>query len=818
MTKLKQHLLRLLQMGLALGLMGLISFLPSWLLNGIGVISLVVALCLFCFMCFLYLKKRHRFVCVLLGCFACFSAFARDIDECASIYLSSVAEGNFCQYNVLVEEYGAGVCSFMKTFNPTRAYTGDAATNLQEYVNRADKIVQGYNELDEARQASLSGGCKLLTPDDDNKSTGDRLKILTNNNAPICCAWALQSKYQMYTAQNGERQIETVPMMLANDKMQCWPCDVVYLLITLANTMAYRSAPGMAAVGLFFLKWMLIFWIIIKIGCMFLNRNTNGKPYGLGSFLKELFARLCWAGLAALIISGTAAQLDTKTIVRVKAGSDPARPETLLDKAYKDVINPPFEMIAAMGIEMASALMRGEQSFYGKVAQAVDTQTEASVRVYGAAMQKTNYCSLNGSVKTSPMYQHITRGGPSSGYQLDVASQGRAISNETAQNLLCLTQLAFQGLAPISAAGSIITTHAIKNAWSLPFPLPGRLPVMPQLFYGLILMIVCWLLGVAVGFKVIDIMVRVAMVILLAPIFIVTAVFPLTRDKAKTALVFFISAIMGFVEVSIAVGMIVPCFYHAIATAGNEEELIKAMVAPSTSSYVPNLYEQFSNGGCKFFLFITVVGWMGFKMLENVSTFFEKIFGLQNVAKVGAGQNGEGSMMGAVNSVREDIGSNVDWGKQFAKDTGLDRKVKLKFEQSRLGKGYQSVKSAGGRAYEATKNKAGQVADKIGTAMGSGMQKAGGSTMKAGAQLSKTGYGAIIGVPMMIAGAAMKVAGTAAKVAGKAGRVARKYGGGALRAAGKFAKKQAKMGVYDFFHPNASAEDRDAYEESIKNK
>jgi len=815
MKKVKKHLMRLLEMVLALGIMWLLSSIPSGLLNGVAIVAAVVAFILFGVMCVMYFKKTRAVMCALLIMLMGLPALAASIEDCDVYDASSIQEGNFCRYNVLAGEVGSGVCSYMKSFNPGSAKTGNEATKLQEQVNNADKIVQAYNELDEPHQASLSGSCKLLKPEDDNKSTAERLKILNNNGTPLCCAWAMQSKYQMYTAQNGERQIETIPMMLANEKMQCWPCDVVYLLITLANTMAYRSAPAMAAVGLFFLKWMFIFWLAIKIGCMFLNRNADGKPYDLRDFLKELFARLCWVGLAALIISGTAAQLDTSTTIRIKAGRDVARPETLLDQTYKKVVNPPFEMIAATGAQMANALMRGENSFYGKVALAVDAQKDANVRIYGPAMQRTNYCSSKSAIKSSPMYKHITRGGPQTGYQLDVASQGRAISDDTTQSLLCLTQLAFQGLAPISAAGSIITTHAIKNAWSLPFPLPGSLPIVPQLFYGLILMIVCWLLGVAVGFRVIDIMVRVGMVIMLGPIFIVAAVFPLTRDKAKTAVVFFVSAIMGLIEVAIAVGMIVPCFYHAIATNGNERELINAMVAPSTPEYVPNLYDQFSKGGCKFFLFITIVGWMGFKMLEMVATFFEQIFDLQNVGKIGAGQNGEGSMMGAVNSMRDDVGSAAHWGKEFAKDTGLDRKARLKFEQSRLGRGLQSVKSAGSRVYGKVKDKvtdsriykkSKEAVDKVGTAMGSGLQEKGKRMMAAGGVLGKA------------AGAAVWAGGTLGKTIGKVGRAAGRFGVGALRAGGRFAKKQAKLGVYDFFHPNGSADDRDAYKESLNKK
>ncbi len=839
MKKLKQHLVRLLQMLMALGIMWLLSFLPVELLNSIGIVSLILALLLFGVLCVIYFKKTRHIACILMVLMIGLPTLARTLEDCDEYDNSSVDEGNFCRYNVLIDEVGGDICGSMKSFDPRKVKTGNDATELREQVNIADKIVQSYNELNETYQNKLNGSCKVLTAEDNNKSQSERLKILNGNNSPLCCAWAMQSKFQLYAAQNGERQVETVPMMLADSKMQCWPCEVVYLLVTLANTMTYRSAPSMCAIGLFFLKWMMVFWLVLKIGCLFINRNFDGKPYALGDFLKELLTRTCMVILVALVLSGTANQLTDKSVTNLSR-IDAVREPTLLDEAYQELINPPFEFISALGIEATRALVRGENSFYGKVAQAVDLQGDVNVRVYGAAMKKTDYCTVpkgcrrsNETEKRSkdgnnvgcwmsdnPMYTEITKKNmDSSRYHLDVASQGRAISNETTRNLLCLTQLAFHGLAPISAAGSIITTHAIKNSWSLPFPLPGMIPILPQLIYGLIILISCWLLGVAVGFRLIDIMIRVAMVLMLTPIFIVAAVFPLTRDKAKTAVKFFVSAVMGFVEVAIAVGMIVPCFYHAIASGGNEDALIDAMVAPSSSHYVPDLYEQFSHGGCRFFLFITAVGWMGFKMLEKVSNFFEQILGVTNVGKIAAPKdangNPQGSMMSAVNSTRESIGTNFDEAKKFVGDTGLDHKIA---NDTWAGRKYKSLKSAGSRAYGATKNGAGKVVDAMekGTDIaGKGMKKGGSSLMKKGLELSKTGKGAIVGVPMMIGGALLKAGGWATQKAGKAWKYVVKKSGHYVE---KMAREQSRLALYDFFHPNADKEDRDEYKRSLEKK
>jgi hypothetical protein len=415
------------------------------------------------------------------------------------------------------------------------------------------------------------------------------------------------------------------------------------------------------------------------------------------------------------------------------------------------------------------------------------------------------------------MYQHLIKDKASSdGYKLDISSQGRAIGGSLTRNLLCLTQLAFQGLAPISAAGSIITTYSIQNAESLPFPLPGSIPIMPQVFYGLVLMLVCWLVGVAVAFRIIDIMVRVAMMVMLCPLFIALAVFPATRSKAATAVKFFASAVLGFVEISLAVGVTVPMFYYAIA-GDKKDELIKAMVADSSTEYVPNLFAQFSANGLKFLLVIAGVAWMAFQLLEQVAVFFEKVFPLGGEGGLTVrNMASKGKMTEGMNSVRQFVGDHYDVVKKA--------NVGKNLANSRIGQGVKkfanSVKSAGRKLYDGAKGSAagrftkkageatGKAIDKAGKAIGSGMQKGGKSLIRSGAQVSKAGYGlgAIVGVPMMAAGAAAYAAGTTAKVMGKVGRFAARNAGRAARAAGRFAKEQAKKGVYDFFHP----EDKDS--------
>ena len=722
MRKIKDRLARLALFCLIAFAIWLVSLCSAELLNTLAVCtfagSIVMVVVLFC-LCF---KKRHVAMLLVALCIPGL-VLARDREDCAASFKVSAEEGNYCVYEVLTENEGEELCAYVKTFNPSKVQQGEDATKLQARVNVADQLVQSYNDLDEAHQAEAGVGCHLIS-DTRDMGVSERLQYLQQNNTPMCCAWALQALNQIYTSQYSERQIQTVPMMLADDQMQCWPCDVIYLQIVLANTLAFKSAPAMAAASIFFLKWFFIFWIVIKVGMLFLNRNEQGKGYTAGDFFKELLIRSIWVTLIALILSGTADQYDPNDTLSTTL-PDTLEEGSFLDQTYKDIVNPAFEIVAGFGIELTQTLLDGKKSFYGRVSEAVEA-ADASVSVYAADMNKVDYCQRDASgsynpVHYNPMHTYLTQGGPFARKGLKLTGEGRVIQDDLTQGLMCLTQLAFRGSAPIAAVGSILTSHAINNPQSLPFPLPGSLPLMPQLFYGILLIILCWLIGVAVATRLIDILFRVAMVVILCPVFIAMAAFPLTREKySKKAVMFFLSALMGFIEISIAVAFIVPFFYYGLAGNSNEEALIDAMVAPSNASYVPNLYAQFSDRGFKFFIFVCAVGWLSFKLLDSVQEFFDKIFGLKNMRSFAS----KATTSSLQKDVRASIGTVTDslgkagrmsrvFKRKFVRDNGLGMAIAGGIG-SGAGKLAGHTASAGRRFFQAAKrSSAGRAASRV---------------------------------------------------------------------------------------------------------
>lgn len=819
--RLKRRLARFVVFCFMLLCMWCISIMPVQALNAVALYLFAACFVLLMVLIGLTLKRRHLLFVGLLF-LAAKACFAQDASFCEESFNSSVAEGRWCIYLRTTERYGTDVCQGMVSFNPTKSTNEETR---QELVNKADAIVQAYNDLDKVKQASVNANCKLLSAEDRDAKIETRVQKLHSNSGPICCAWAMQTLNQIYNSQFAERQVQTVPMMLANDKTQCWPCDVIYLLIVLVNTMAFNSAPIMSKVGLFFIKWMFVFWLAVKVGMLFFNYGADKKAYSGTKFLQELFIRIICVFLAAFILTDTAAKYDaTKTTTTTFSKDD----KTALGQVYNHIFNPVFQMISSLGIVTAETLLEGKASFYGSVSEAVRNSTHYSVRVYASALEKIDYCKDSARITMNPIYQHLSQPDVllNSGLKLDDPNQ--LIGDDLATSILCLSQLSFRGTAPIASVGSIFISHAIKNSVPLRV-LPGHLPLMPQIFYGVLLNVICWVIGIVVAFKLIDIMLRVALVIILAPIFIAVAPFPLSRGYAVKGLKFFIAALMGFVEVALAVGLIVPFFYEAIG-GSDKEALIDAMVAPSGVDYVPNLYEQFTADGFKVLLYILGVAWLSKNLFGGVHAVFQKIFGLAAVGKMA----GKSTFDATQTSIRAAIGKTYDFGKKVGRSSAPFKTGFMKHMEGgnveRLGSAvgssfgkmsghaskaaryfYNKAKGTEvGQAAVAAKNKTaaafkwtGKALDKAGYVVGKGLQKQGGNVIKSGGKMCGAGYGlgSIIGVPMMLGGAAMWAGGTTARVAGKTAAFVGKTAATMAKRLPAYAKNQVRKGVDQFFHP-----------------
>ena len=787
--------------------MWFLSLLPASFLNQaanwIFILCVLLTIVLGC----LTLKRKY-FVLIGLCLLKTSLCMAQEAEVCAASFDSSLEEGHWCMYSTLVEKYESELCSYTHSFNPSKAKSEEAFLELQDHVNMADRIIQAYGDLDKARRSTIGQNCKLLTPEERNANLNVRLKKLQSNNNAVCCAWAMQTLNQIYNAQYAERQVQTVPMILADSKTQCWPCDVVYLLIVLVNTMVFRSAPAMAAAGMFFLEWVFLFWIVVKIGMLLLNRDARGKAYSGAQFFQELFIRFICVAVAALALSGTAAKYNQFSN-NSSAYTDFGKDSSMLSKAYQEIINPVFELISTAGIQITKTLLDGQESFYTDVTRAV---REAA---YKASLQKIDYCDAGARLTVNPIHQYLTQPDHLAESNLNITGQDRFIGTDLTLNMLCLSQLAFKGLSPIAAIGSVFISYSIKNA-ELLLPLPGRIPLMPQIFYGILLNVVCWIIGIIVAFRLIDIVLRLAIVVILCPVFIATAAFPISRSYAVKAVKFFISALMGLIEVALAVAMIVPFFYKVIS-GDNEEELLQAIVAPSSSNYVPNLYSFFEKGSFLLVIYIFGVLWLSIYILKGVQKFFKEVFSVTAVGTMA----GKGSLNSAQLNIRRAVGQTYDAAQEVKLNSqNFKYGFSKKMENGTLSQisgfaGRQAGKLGGHTAVTAKKfyegsgmktayNWGKNGVQKIGNGLTTGAQNKGIDLIKAGANMSKAGYGlgAIVGIPTMLLGSALWTGGTATKVAGKTTAAIGRSAAYATKQASAFTKNQTKKALYQFFHPD----------------
>ena len=666
----------------------LISIMPTDILNTISMISfLICVVVLVGGFGFLYFK-RLRHMLVLFIAMLCLPSLvmAEEEDQCAPLYKESVERGDWCAYQMTEKAEGDGLCSYMKKFNPSRKMSARDLEKHRVKVNSADAIVESYEALTDNYKASVDGfGQCILVDSTQGRSVAERRKELVKNNSKLCCAMALQTLDQMYTGGNAERKVETVPMMLADEKMQCWACDVVYLLIVLGNSMAYRVAPAVSMVAMLFLGIAFAVWILVKVGMLILNRDMSGKEYAGPQFFKDLFARSMWVGIVALILVDTANLFDPTA--KTKADLNKSAGNTLLNAVYTDVMSPVLELISGLAIELSDSLTGNAPNFYQEVMKAAEKTDPVSA----AAMKKMDYCSTDKDPSSSAVGIALKRASPA----LSKAIDSQVISKDLARNLLCITQLPVRGVAPISAAGSLFTSYSITNARILRLGIINpRIPRILYLLYGIALLIGCWYLGLIVALNLIDIMVRIALVIMLCPIYIALAAFPITRDKyAKPAWDFFLRAIMGFVQVSMAVGLVVPFFYKAITSSGSEAKLIKAMAAPSSSSYVPNLYDEFTQNGFMLIIYIMGACWLGGYLLKATGKFFEEL-GFGSVVA------GGGTMGAALDSARQAVGDTADFAKGVKERSNAFSKPKKKADTGASSKSKSSQPSANRRAWE----------------------------------------------------------------------------------------------------------------------
>ena len=794
--KIKQRLLGLCEACLMVLVIIGISKIPVGVTEVIKWTGCILAGVMFVVWLCIFLYKWRKLSLVLLLMVNIGVACAQGIDTEANCdEYEKGAEQDRCRYNYLYGTTGNEICNYMKGFNPLKPLTGDKAIDeLEEHIKMANNLLSAHRRLQKSYQYDLDR-CITTRHGEVDESPSDIMKTMHKNNHPVCCSLALQELHQIYATTHSETRVKTVLSLMADDNMNCWPCDVIFLMATVINTITWNAQPFMSKAALFLVEWIFVFWMLFKVGMLFLGR------LGGAEFLKSFLIQLILLMLACAILIPPSHQINSRL-----------RSDTMLDEAYANLLNPPFTLIVSAGAEITRSLINGKDSFLDRLIEEAKKSPNDADRRNIVKLMMSDYCTNWEAIMRGSLYEKLQKLQYKKGYHLadwsnEEELDGRILGTDLTGGMLCLTQKSYTGMSPISAAGSVLLSYGIENGSSLAGLLPAPIPKLGPFFVGLTIQIIAWLLGITVCFDLMDVMLRLGFVVILTPIFIATALFPLTRHYSTVAFRFFLNAIMRFVEISMAVAMVVPFFFRALS-GGDGDELVKMMVAPSDRNYAENLYNATTAGGLKTFFVIVGIGWLAFQMLKVSQAIFENIFDLVEVSKksgryfnVGGRDSGNlaqiGTMSGALLDARKTIGGAVPAVKGLGQMAG----------NTKLGRGVTSfvdgAKAAGSRYYNGAKQAAGRAIDGAANAADRGINNLGTmadrwATSK-GAALSATGAGAIIGVPLMALGKVAKAGAWLAGKTAKYGIKSTKVAGRAVEKSAKFSGKAGKEGLKKFF-------------------
>ena len=288
-------------------------------------------------------------------------------------------------------------------------------------------------------------------------------------------------------------------------------------------------------------------------------------------------------------------------------------------------------------------------------------------------------------------------------------------------------------------------------------------------FCGALIWFVGFMLTLGIGYYLLDISFKLGFAIMALPVVIGLWPFNVTKGKVTAVISIMLKAAGTFVFLALTTTYALAMINVAL----RDVPTLFAKIEAGDAIWISNTFDLTG----PYFLIILFVYLYSMKLISStVSDYVDKFF--------------KDSVFGGADPMHGKLTQMTDFAKQQA---------------------MRPVKWAGGKASDAVKKQATEVAAKAGKfvqaagkgveAGGKAAQAGGKGLMSAGKGLSATGLGAIVGVPMMIAGAAVYGAGKGAEVAGKvtqkAGKAMQK-GGKAMKKVGekmeKAGEKMEKMG------------------------
>ena len=528
----------------------------------------------------------------------------------------------------------------------------------------------------------------------------------THSAEDLACAAKFASLCSEYERRHPSAKAKTVSEIMKADaeKAGCWPCKMAYIILTVVQDLSSNLESKMQEAALTILKIFFLFWILYMtfFAVVF---PSKGETY-----LKDLMTRLSCVIISAIILSSGDGLRGL-----YRSGLSPI---IGLGLGLTQEVNEAIKMDDAFGEEVYSRVgISSTGTDYCEISTAMGTGNDVFLK---KLPQLTGYRNSDAYKKWSESH----------------TSEDNLISPELQVHLLCMTQRMYRQVSPITAVGqSLIGFSLTENKHVIISQISKFLtgfdtPDLKMWSVGFILVALFLIFSFIVAFKIIDIFLRLGFVLVLMPLFVAAWAFPLSRDFTKKGFLFLMNIVTEFLGLALAINFIIVLFETGVV--GNKTELIAKMAAPYSKKYGENLLNVvLSNGGWCFFLMMIAISFLGFQILMICSK--KLIGGLFGTKAVGGDITGAVAasavqMTGMLGKKTWDVSSKA------AENTQKYKVPKLEKSSSAASKRYFGQQTGEGVKRGSQYLAAG--IDKVGVGVGQA--------------LSKTGIGAIVGVPLTL--------------------------------------------------------------------
>ena len=384
-----------------------------------------------------------------------------------------------------------------------------------------------------------------------------------------------------------EKNCRTIAETVAKNSQDCWICSIVEALLLSTQKIAKVAYALLAQFSLGLLGVMFLFWLAIKVLHLI---GTLG--YGdHNSFFTELLFRSIAVMIAAAILHAPVSDL------------------------YRIVISPFIMATAGFTEKLTDSVLSDENgSFYDTVRQELN-----SPRLNQDDPRKN--CMLHCKNMLDENFQYTDRQKELmlSSKNEDADNSGDFIDPQSFSALLCLTCRTYNQMIPFTAIGETMTCYAFVHGPWIPWPLSEFLPVIPDFAYwlmGIAFVIVFSLLMTVIAFYIMDIVLKLAFVIILTPLYVVAWAFPISREYTKKAWDMILYALFEFIGVALMVAIFMVLMMNVLGDLPvNTGNIEGAIVSAMKKNDIPALYTLMGGAGPWTLIKLIVVCLMGYKMI-----------------------------------------------------------------------------------------------------------------------------------------------------------------------------------------------------------